>query len=205
MIGKIYKYTSPSGKIYIGQTTNEEERRKNFLSPLMSYAGQKMESERRKYPELKEWEYEILYQIEDEFDKLQYKLDFLEAISIVKYDSIYNGLNTVLGNYSILKDNMYLKCFYKKCSDKEKNKILHCMREEVSHISIKKEPKMLLDSFWSKELAKRDKPIMNKLIIKEINTVNLLLSKTHSNTREQKLSKKMNRLLNKLNKLNGVK
>ena len=30
-IGIIYKYTSPSGKIYIGQNMNEKERRKKFL------------------------------------------------------------------------------------------------------------------------------------------------------------------------------
>ena len=47
-IGIIYKYTSPSGKIYIGQTMNEKERRKKFLGKS-SYAGEKLHTARKKY------------------------------------------------------------------------------------------------------------------------------------------------------------
>ena len=32
MKGIIYKYTSPSGKVYIGQTTNEKKRKRVFLN-----------------------------------------------------------------------------------------------------------------------------------------------------------------------------
>lgn len=32
MRGIIYKYTSPSGKVYIGQTTKEHQRRNTFLN-----------------------------------------------------------------------------------------------------------------------------------------------------------------------------
>ena len=45
-IGIIYKYTSPSGKIYIGQTMNEKERRKKFLGKS-SYAGEKIDTARK--------------------------------------------------------------------------------------------------------------------------------------------------------------
>lgn len=37
--GIIYKYTSPSGKVYIGQTMQENERRQTFLNPNKIYAG----------------------------------------------------------------------------------------------------------------------------------------------------------------------
>lgn len=37
--GIIYKYTSPSGKVYIGQTINEKDRRKHFLIQKLSYGG----------------------------------------------------------------------------------------------------------------------------------------------------------------------
>ena len=47
-IGIIYKYTSPSGKIYIGQTMNEKERRKKFLGKS-SYAGEKIDTARKIY------------------------------------------------------------------------------------------------------------------------------------------------------------
>ena len=32
--GIIYKYISPSGKVYIGQTINERKRRKKYLTAL---------------------------------------------------------------------------------------------------------------------------------------------------------------------------
>ena len=38
MIGIIYKYTAPNGKIYIGQTLNEERRRKEFFTQT-KYSG----------------------------------------------------------------------------------------------------------------------------------------------------------------------
>lgn len=40
--GVIYKYTSPSGKCYIGQTINEKRRRNDFLNEKDEiYAGPK--------------------------------------------------------------------------------------------------------------------------------------------------------------------
>ena len=65
MKGIIYKYTSPSGKVYIGQTLNEEQRRKDFLGKAYKYAGMGINNARMKYgPE--NFEYEVLY--EKEFD-----------------------------------------------------------------------------------------------------------------------------------------
>lgn len=43
--GIIYKYTSPSGKVYIGQTINEKDRRKHFLIQKLSYGGIKIDTE----------------------------------------------------------------------------------------------------------------------------------------------------------------
>lgn len=48
MIGIIYKYTSPSGKVYIGQTTQEKRRRKTFLNLNKSYGGVKIDNARRR-------------------------------------------------------------------------------------------------------------------------------------------------------------
>lgn len=57
--GIIYKYTSPSGKVYIGQTINEKDRRKHFLIQKLSYGGIKIDTARAKYnPE--NFKYEIL-------------------------------------------------------------------------------------------------------------------------------------------------
>lgn len=38
MEGIIYKYTSPTGKVYIGQTLDEERRRTEFLNEDVRYA-----------------------------------------------------------------------------------------------------------------------------------------------------------------------
>ena len=46
--GIIYKYTSPSGKCYIGQTTNELLRRKKWNSNIYHYAGTKIDRARKK-------------------------------------------------------------------------------------------------------------------------------------------------------------
>lgn len=44
--GIIYKYTSPSGKHYIGQTINENQRRKIFNNLNLAYAGLKIDNAR---------------------------------------------------------------------------------------------------------------------------------------------------------------
>jgi hypothetical protein len=59
--GIIYKYTSPSGKSYIGQTTNEELRRKLWNSSCYHYAGTKIDRARNKYKNTN-FNYTILFE-----------------------------------------------------------------------------------------------------------------------------------------------
>ena len=47
--GIIYKWTSPSGKSYIGQTINQRRRYKDFFRLTKSYAGFKIDNARKKY------------------------------------------------------------------------------------------------------------------------------------------------------------
>ena len=50
IIGIIYKYTSPSGKSYIGQTINEEGRRKMWFGTGRYTGGRsKIDRARKKY------------------------------------------------------------------------------------------------------------------------------------------------------------
>ena len=49
MTGIIYKYTSPSGKVYIGQTTDEKRRIKTFFNLNKSYGGEKIDNARKKH------------------------------------------------------------------------------------------------------------------------------------------------------------
>ena len=59
MIGIIYKYTDPYGKSYIGQTLDENRRRKEFLDLRVDYAGKKI-NEARKMIGPSNFKYEII-------------------------------------------------------------------------------------------------------------------------------------------------
>lgn len=103
MIGIIYKYTSPNGKVYIGQTLDEDRRRKDFLNLSKKYAGRKIENARKKYlPE--NFQYEILerkeYNNEIEANK---DLDILEKYYIELHNSVTNGYNTSYGGVGFFR------------------------------------------------------------------------------------------------------
>ena len=97
MKGVIYKYQSPSGKVYIGQTINEAKRRKKFLNENLSYAGVKIDNARKKYGP-QNFEYEILKVIEEKNrNKLYSELNKYEIYYIGLYDSFKNGYNMSIG------------------------------------------------------------------------------------------------------------
>lgn len=94
--GIIYKYTSPSNKIYIGQTINEYERKHAFRTRI-KYAGDKIDNARRKYGSDK-FKYEVLERIEfDTIEEASSALNILESYYIGLYDSFRNGYNMSLG------------------------------------------------------------------------------------------------------------
>lgn len=100
MVGIIYKYISPSGKVYIGQTTEEKRRRKTFLNINKRYGGDKIDAARRKYgPE--NFAYKVLYRATFSTNKeATLKLDELEQFYINLYDSYVNGYNMTYGGYT---------------------------------------------------------------------------------------------------------
>lgn len=95
--GIIYKYTSPSGKIYIGQTVDERKRRRRFLNLNEDYAGDKINNARKKYgPE--NFEYEVIERVECETRQdLIDGLNDLEVYYVEKYDTFRNGYNMSIG------------------------------------------------------------------------------------------------------------
>lgn len=97
--GVIYRYKSPSGKYYIGQTTKERKRHWEFLNNEM-YAGGKIDNARRKYgPE--NFEYTILIKVTgDTKREVKQYLNILEIGFIRIYDSIKNGYNIQEGGES---------------------------------------------------------------------------------------------------------
>lgn len=95
--GIIYKYTSPSGKHYIGQTIDEKSRRSKFLNPNIDYSGPKINRARHKYgPE--NFEYEIIFAVESLIrSEVLEILDDKEIQYIKLFDSFENGYNSNLG------------------------------------------------------------------------------------------------------------
>lgn len=97
IVGVVYKYTSPSGKSYIGQTTNEANRRRTWFCMKRRYAGYTIEKARQKYgPE--NFEYEVLFkQVFSTFEEAMEMLDKMEVYYIGLYDTFNNGYNNTVG------------------------------------------------------------------------------------------------------------
>ena len=94
MKGIIYKYTSPIGKHYIGQTINEKKRKIRFKSSK-SYAGIKIDLARAEFG-VDNFKYEVL-EIVEHTDNTYFKilLNQREWHYIEMYDAIENGYNSM--------------------------------------------------------------------------------------------------------------
>lgn len=99
--GIIYKYTSPSGKCYIGQTTDEKVRRQHWNTEG-PYAGNKIDKAREKYG-VKNFSYEVLERrIYESVEDAKSGLDALEIYYVDLYDSYKNGYNCTIGGSTCL-------------------------------------------------------------------------------------------------------
>ena len=99
--GIIYKYTSPSGKCYIGQTINEPLRRKLWRSGTYHYAGVKIDRARKKYGS-KSFLYEVLIRNRYSSKDIAIEdLNRLETYYIGLYDSYRNGYNCTIGGEGV--------------------------------------------------------------------------------------------------------
>lgn len=103
MKGIIYCYKSPSGKVYIGQTTDEKTRRATFFNTDYHYGGKYIDNARLKYGP-KSFTYEVLVTVETTKDKIKEILDNLEILYIKKYNSNDRefGYNLTIGGKTTL-------------------------------------------------------------------------------------------------------
>lgn len=93
-------YTSPSGKLYIGQTVNEKNRRKLWKSSSYHYAGEKIDRARAKYG-AENFKYKRLYShyFNTKEDAVNV-LNILEPFYIALYHTVENGYNCDVGGLS---------------------------------------------------------------------------------------------------------
>ena len=81
----IYMWTSPSGKKYIGQSTDLVKRYNSFLRFNCSYGGVKINNARKKYHNRDEWTYVVLERCDID------ALDERERYYIALYDTMNNA------------------------------------------------------------------------------------------------------------------
>jgi len=101
--GIIYKYTSPTNKIYIGKTIDEKKR----ISQHKTDSRTKLD---KFHTALREqgWDnfkYEVLFTIKGEKEAINQILDKKEWEYISQFDSAYFGLNSNTGNKNTLNYN----------------------------------------------------------------------------------------------------
>lgn len=89
----IYMWTSPSGKSYVGQATDLDKRKINFLSFGTKYAGSKIDNARRKYNDIQYWAYAILEYCDIDV------LDEREQYYISLYNTMRKGYNCESGGH----------------------------------------------------------------------------------------------------------
>ena len=160
MKGYVYKFTSPSGKSYIGITNNLRRRiaehkrlsktlKKAFYNAINKYG-------------FDNFTFEILeeYNIKDK-DKLLSKLNEMEMYYIDKYDTCKNGYNSTVGGDGTKWMSGELNPFYNKkhteeakkkmsekhkgkvLSNEHKNKIAKSTKEALSNLPLDKKMKMI--------------------------------------------------------------
>lgn len=129
--GVVYKYISPDGNIYIGQTIEECNRRGLFFK-AKHYVGVKIDNARRKFG-TENFEYSRLH-IKEYNNKKEAKLelDKIESHYINLYDSVNNGYNIHIGNHveivsypkpdRIYKDNGIAPIKYPNAENGKKHK-----------------------------------------------------------------------------------
>lgn len=137
--GVIYRYKSPSGKYYIGQTIDENSRRRAFLTYNAQYGGIKIDNARRKYgPE--NFEYTVLIKITgDNPEEVKNYLNILEEGFIKMYDSFKNGYNSTTGGDSRILSEESRKIL----SEAHKGQVSHMKGKHLSEETKQKLSKSL--------------------------------------------------------------
>jgi group I intron endonuclease len=160
MTGIIYKYTSPSNKVYIGQTIHEHVR---YMRHKRIEGDNKFHRAIKKYG-FENFTYEVIFTIDNEDRKrVKEKLDFMERYYIRKYDSLNNGYNLTAGGEG--GSGKHTEEFKKMMSDKmkENNPAWNMTDEWKQHIADSQRGKKMSDNMkqLTSERMKSNNPMKN--------------------------------------------
>ena len=165
MIGTIYKLTSPSKKVYIGQTMNLKDRKRCLYNKNKQYSGHKLDNAIKKYG-IENFSYEIVVQVEMNDKTLLRKcLDFLEKYYIEKFDSYYNGYNMTIGGSGSKG----------------------CFQTEESRKKISEKAKGRKGSMLGRHLTKEQKDKISEFAKTRIGDKNPFFGKTHTEDTKDKI------------------
>lgn len=143
MQGVVYKYTSPSHKVYIGQTIDESRRRQEFANINGRYGGYKINNARLKYGP-SNFEYEVLCSFDGNEAYVKEQLNEWEEFYIAKYDAMHKGYNATpksnLTGGQAIESREKQKASYKEyCkTHTNHNKGTHLSEERKQYISQKR-------------------------------------------------------------------
>lgn len=169
MIGIIYKYTSPSGKCYIGQTIHEHTRKQSHKHSAEIGVDTVFYRAVRKYG-WNNFTYEVLFTIDnDDKTRVKQKLDFMECYYIRKFDTYNNGYNMTLGGEGISGNNYHTEEFKQRLSERMKtnNPAFHMTDEWRQHIGDSQRGKKKSDEFKQQrsERMKQNNPMKNPDVV----------------------------------------
>lgn len=134
MISGIYKWTSPSGKSYIGQAINLKKRCREFKRTNCYYTskGSAIDNARAKYPNWEDWKYEVLEECSID------QLDEREIYWINFYETYKKGYNSTTGG------------------DGTKGRVLtEEQKQKLSERQLKAIQEGKLNEWWSSERLKK--------------------------------------------------
>jgi group I intron endonuclease len=195
--GVIYRYVSPSGKSYIGQTTDEHKRRLCF-NDKKYYSGSRMDNAIKKYGADK-FIYEVLFRGEyNSLNEAVSDLNQKEQEYIEKYDSYNNGYNMTVGGEgvrglsqsqtSINKMKKGLKEYYKTHENHFKGK-KHSSKTKKILSEIAKKRTGEKAPMYGKHLSEKQKQILSDCAKQRIGDKNAFFNKKHKESTKLLISK----------------
>lgn len=136
--GLIYRYESPSGKSYIGQTNDELNRKRQHKQSAYNERDKaynyKFHIAIRKYG-FDSFKYEILYSVFcNSLEELIKDLNEKEIYYIGLYDSYKNGYNMTIGGNQ-LRGELH-PCYGTHLTEEHKEKLKNSVRKEVSQYDL---------------------------------------------------------------------